>query len=249
MRVVIRCLAMLWLTLASVPFIASAQPQDGSKIIGDVGAANYTTPAITRSNQKNNVLLPYVYADYENWYARVDTFGYKIATMGVGHLEIATRISFEDFQPVNAGIDRRARPKPLGVGTFQETPYGAFFFYAFRDTTSGGMLLDATYAAEFVFADWHFYPQFGVEQRDQKYVGKLYGVDSIEAQRSGLTAYSPKSSTSPNIAMAAEYPFADHLKLTVQLRKRYLDKAIQDSPLVNAKQQTSGFVAVTKTFE
>ena len=249
MKAVIRRIGMFWLFLAGVSIAALAETPDGLKLMGDVGVANYRTPAITRSNQKNNVVLPYVYADYGNWYARVDTFGYKIAPMGAAHLEVATRISFEDFQPTNAGVDRRSRPKPLGIGTFQETPYGAFFLYAFRDTASGGMLLDATYAAEFVFADWHFYPQFGVEQRDQKYVGKLYGVDSIEAQRSGLTAYSPKSSTSPNIAMAAEYPFADHLKLTVQVRKRYLDKAIQDSPLVNAKQQTSGFVAVTKTFE
>jgi MipA family protein len=248
-KAVIRRIGMFWLFVAGVSITAFAETPDGLKLIGDVGVANYRTPAITRSNQKNNMVLPYVYADYGNWYARVDTFGYKIAPIGAGHLEIATRISFEDFQPTNAGVDRRSKPKLLGIGTFQETPYGAFFLYAFRDTTSGGMLLDATYAAEFVFADWHFYPQFGVEQRDQKYVEKLYGVDAIEAQRSGLAAYSPKSSTSPNIAMAAEYPFADHLKLSVQLRKRYLDKAIQDSPLVNAKQQTSGFVAVTKTFE
>jgi len=249
MSAVVRCISVFWLSLAGVSFTVSAQAQDGLKLIGDVGVANYRTPAITRSDQKNNVVLPYVYADYGDWYARVDTFGYKIAPMGAGHLEIATRISFEDYQPANVGIERRARPKPLGVGTLQETPYGAFFLYAFRDTTSGGMLLDATYAAEFTIGNWHFYPQLGLEQRDRKYVGKLYGVDAAEAQRSGLAAYSPKSSTSPNIAMAAEYSFADHLKLTVQLRKRFLDKAIQDSPLVNAKQQTSGFVAVTKTFE
>jgi outer membrane protein len=249
MKAVMRRIGMFWLFLAGVSITASAETQDGLKLIGDVGVANYRTPAITRSDQKNNVVLPYVYADYGHWYARVDTFGYKIAPMSAGHLEFATRISFEDFQPANAGVDRRSRPKPLGIGTFQETTYGAFFLYAFRDAASGGMLLDATYAAEFVFADWHFYPQLGVERRDQKYVGKLYGVDAAEAQRSGLAAYSPKSSTSPNAAIAAEYPFADHLKLTVQVRKRWLDKAIQDSPLVNAKQQISSFVAVTKTFE
>jgi outer membrane protein len=249
MRSVTRYIGIFWLALTGASISVSAETSGEFNLIGDVGVASYRTPAITRSNQKNDAVLPYVYADYGNWYARVDTFGYKMTPIGAGHVEIATRISFEDYQPINAGIDRRSRPKPLGLGTFQETPYGAFFLYAFRDVTSDGTLLDASYAAEFVVGNFHFYPQLGVEQRSQKYVGKLYGVDATEAQRSGLTAYSPKSSTSPNAAIAAEYPFADHLKLTVQVRKRYLDKAIQDSPLVNAKQQTSGFVAVTRTLE
>lgn len=226
-----------------------AQELDKTKLVGDVGMAMYKTPAITRTHENNNVVLPYVYADYGDAYARVDTFGYKIAPLGVGHFEVATRLSFEGYQSDIAGIDRRSRPKPLGVGTFQETPYGAFILYAFRDATSGGRLIDATYAAEFVIGDWHFYPQLGVEQRDQKYVEKLYGVDRVEAQRSGLPIYTSSHSISPNAAIAVEYPLIDQLKFSLQLRRRWLDKAIYESPLVNTKQQTSGFIAISKTFE
>jgi outer membrane protein len=224
--------------------------QSEQRFVGDAGMAVYKTPAITRTTDKGSpVVLPYVYADYGQHYARVDTFGYKLLPVGAGHLELTTRLSFEGYQSEIAGINNRARPKPLGVGTFQETPYGAFIFYAFRDAVSGGSLLDASYAAEFSIGDLHAYPQIGVERRDRKYVNSLYGVGSIEAQRSGLAAYASGNSISPNAAIALEYPFLDSFKLTFQVRKRWLDKSIYESPLVNVKQQTSSFIAISQTFQ
>lgn len=234
-----------WVLLGVSQAFAQASPA----LIGDVGGALYQTPAITKSTAQSNVVLPYVYADYGQLYARVDTFGYKVMPMGAGHLEVVTRLSFEGYTPEISGVNPRSRPKPYGVGTFQETPYGAFIVYAFRDAHSGGRLLDASYAAEFTVGDWHVYPQIGVERRDQKYVDSLYGVSAIEAQHSGLSSYVASASNSPNAAVALEYPMAERLKLTFQLRKRWLDKSMTESPLVNVKQQTSGFIALSRTFQ
>lgn len=226
-----------------------AWAQSENHLIGDVGVAVYKMPAITRASDKgSSVVLPYVYADYGPLSARIDTFGYKLLPLGAGHLELTTRLSFEGYQSEIAGINSRARPKPFGFGTYQETPYGAFFFYGFRDATSGGSFLDASYAAEFAIAGLHIYPQIGVERRDRKYVNGLYGVSAIEAQRSGLAAYTAGNSISPNAAIALEYPVLNTLKLTVQIRKRWLDKNIYESPMVNVKQQASSFIAISKTF-
>jgi MipA family protein len=223
--------------------------QADARLDGDVGLALYRTPPITRTADSSNIVLPYLYADYGALYARVDTFGYKIAPMGMGHLEIAARLSFEGYQPINAALDKRAAPRPIGLGTFQETPYGAFFLYALRDTTSGGNLLDLSYAAELDLGVVHVYPQAGVERRSAKYVQHLYGIDAVEATRSGLTPYSPGSSVTPNAAIAVEYRFEKNLKLTYQVRKRWLDKSISDSPLVDVKTQTTSFLALTRTFD
>jgi outer membrane protein len=235
--------------IGAAAYALSAFAQSTHSLAGEVGLGLYRTPAITKSTSQTNTALPYVYADYGPVYARVDTFGYRLLPMGLGHLEVATRLSFEGYQSDVTGIEQKHRPKPYGLGTFQETPYGAFIFYTFRDATSGGNLFDASYAAEFVVSDWHVYPQLGLERRDRKYVNALYGVSPAEAARSGLATYAAGNSYSPNAAIALEYPLAQRFKLTLQLRKRWLDKAIYDSPLVDVKQQTSGLIAISQTFQ
>jgi outer membrane protein len=222
---------------------------ENHRIIGDIGLASYKTPVITRTKDEGQVVLPYLYADYGELYARVDTFGYKLQPIGYGHFELATRLSFEGFTPDSTGIGQRARPQPFGFGTFQETPYGAFIVYAFHDMTSGGFLFDASYAAELSIGQLHIYPQLGIEHRDRKYVAALYGVSATEAKGSGLSAYAPRASDNPNANIAFEYPLMNHFKLTLLVRKRWLDSSIYDSPLVATKQQTSRIFAITQTFE
>lgn len=217
-------------------------------IKGDVGAAIYRTPAITRSTDQSNAVLPYVYADYGPFYARINTLGYKTMPLGAGHLEVATRITLEGYQSTQAGIGDRSSPLPVGLGTFQETAYGAFFVYDFYDTKSGGNLLDLTYAAMLRVGSVNFYPQIGVERRSAKYVQHLYGVSAAEATVANLTAYSAQASVTPNVGLMAEYAFSPSYSLSYQLRKKWLDKSITDSPLVNTKSQTSSFLALTRTF-
>lgn len=242
------CARWMWGLGCGLIAATHAWAQNDLRLIGDVGVASYITPAITRTNDDSQVVLPYVYADYGALYARVDTFGYKLAPMGAGHFEFATRLSFEGYRSEIAGINQRARPKLFGIGTFQETSYGAFIFYAFHDAASNGSLLDASYAAELALGSFQLYPQIGIERRDHKYVQALYGVNATEAQHSSLAAYTPHRSITPNAALAIEYPLINQLKLTFQVRKRWLDHSIEGSPLVDVKQQTSRFLALTQTF-
>ncbi len=238
---------MVW-TLSLVG-AAATWAQSTPTLNGDVGAAVYRTPAITRTAEPSNAVLPYVYADYGPFYARINTLGYKAMPLGAGHLELAMRISQEGYRPEQAGIAERAQPLPVGVGTFQKTPYGAFFAYGFHDTRSGGLLLDLTYAAKFNVAGVSVYPLLGVEQRSAKYVDHLYGVSAAEANSSGLQAYSCKSSTAPNAGLTLAYPLGTHYSLTYQVRKKWFDKSITDSPLVDSKHQTTSFLAITRQFQ
>lgn len=216
---------------------------------GDVGAAMYRTPALTRTTDSSNTVLPYAYADYGPFYARINTLGYKVTPLGVGYLEFSARATLEGYKSAQAGISDRTSPLPMGIGTFQKTAYGAFFAYNFYDPNSGGNLVDLMYAAKFRVAGIHFYPQIGVERRSAKYVQHLYGVSAAEATASGLAAYSAQSSISPNIGLTAEYPLAANLNLSYQVRKKWLDNAVTQSPLVNAKSQTTSFIALTHHFK
>ena len=66
--------------------IHQAFAQSSPHLMGDVGVAMYKTPALTRATSQMSTALPYIYADYGPIYARVDTFGYRLAPMGLGHL-------------------------------------------------------------------------------------------------------------------------------------------------------------------
>ena len=236
------------LGLALLMNTASIWAQNSNSLQGDVGAAMYRTPAITHTTDSSNTVLPYVYADYGPFYARINTLGYKVTPLGLGHLELSARVSFEGYKSAQGGISDRKSPLPIGVGTFQKTAYGAFFAYNFYDPNSGGNLLDLMYAAKFRAGGVHFYPQIGVERRSAKYVQHLYGVSAAEATASGFAAYSGQSSISPNIGLTAEYPLAINLNLSYQVRKKWLDNAVTQSPLVNAKSQTTSFIALTHHF-
>ncbi len=227
----------------------AAWSQAAPKLEGDIGRAAYRTPPVARTADRSTVVLPYVYADYGAFYGRVDTFGYKATPLGKGHLELAARVSVEGYRPGDAAFGKRATPVPIGLGTFQETPYGAFFAYGFHDATSGGTLLDLSYAAEFSVGPLHVYPLAGIERRSARYVDHLYGVNAAEALRAGVAAYSPGASTTPSAGIALDYPVAERLKLTAQVRRRWLDRSITASPLVDAKAQTSGLVAIARSFD
>lgn len=237
------------LLLAAVLSIAAPSwAQTRPQLQGDVGAAVFRTPAITRSAGRTDVVLPYVYADFGPLFARVDTFGYKVVPMGRGHLELAARVSFEGYRPSNPAFDERSAPLPIGLGTFQETHYGAFFLYGFGDPVSGGTLLDASYAAEFGVGPVRVYPQVGLERRSARYVQHLYGISAAEAARSGAAGYRPGSSLAPSAAIAVDYELTPSLNLTGQVRRRWLDRSITASPLVAARTQTTSLLALTRTF-
>jgi outer membrane protein len=240
----------LLLSLAANAQTATYSSDDKPQLQGDVGIAFYRTPPITRAAGDANVVLPYAFADYGNFFARVDTFGVKLMPLGAGSLELSGRLSFEGYKSVGYnGIQERSRPVPVGLSTFQETPYGAFFLYSFYDVTSGGTLLVALYAAEFKLGAMTIYPQLGLERRSAKYVQHLYGVSALENAVSKLDVYNPGNSLSPNFGVAFAYPLENDYSLTLQVRKEWLDSSITDSPLVNSKSQLSSFLSLTRSFK
>ena len=120
-----------------LPVGVQAQPAAlTDKLVGDVGGAAYISQGLIRSKTTDTSALPYGYFDYGRFFARVDTLGLKVVPVGDGYLELAGRISQGGWRantPALAGLTDRKTPIPLGLGTFQKTPYGAFFLNAFVD--------------------------------------------------------------------------------------------------------------------
>ena len=254
LRALVRLGSAAGLAVCLLPVAAQAQPAAlTDKLVGDVGGAAYITQGLIRSKTTDTSALPYGYFDYGRFFARVDTLGLKVLPVGDGYLEVAGRISQDGWRANTAalaGLTDRKTPVPLGVGTFQKTPYGAFFLNAFVDANqSRGALLEASYALEFKLGGWSFYPQLGLEYTNAKYNRYFYGVSAAESVASGYAAYNPGAATTPVVGLAADIPLGEPWVLSVQLRHRWLDASVRNSPLVNRKSQDTGFVAVSYRFK
>ncbi len=249
-----RALGALGTAILLAPAMASAQLAPlTDHLTGDVGLGVYGTQSVIRSKDANTAVLPYAYADYGRFFARVDTLGVKTVKLGNGYLELAGRVSQEGWQADTSalrGLSDRKTPIPLGLGTFQETPYGGIFLNAFVDANkSHGLLLEVIYAAKFGLGRWSFYPQLGLEYRNAKYSNYFYGVTPAESAASGYAAYNAGAASTPMVGLAVDVPLSEPWVLSMQLRRKWLDSAVYNSPLVSRKTQDSGFVALSYRFK
>lgn len=212
-------------------------------ISGDIGGAIYQTSGLYKNTAANTSVLPYLYAEDEHVFSRVDTFGVKLFPIGSGSLEIVARYSLEGYYPSHQSmplnITQRTNPQPLGVSTFQTYEWGALFFYAFKDLVSKGNAEEITYAAEFKLEPFTIYPQFGLERRSKSYITHLYGVSNTESLSSGLPAYAPTASVNGTLGLAAEMSLGKNLVAIYQYKMRRLDSSITNSPLVGAHHNQS----------
>ena len=231
-----------------------AQPTPISyRLTGDVGAAAYGTQSLVRGKNNEATVLPYFFADYGRFFARVDTFGVKTLPIGNGYLELVGRVSQEGWRANIAplgGLTDRKRPLPIGIGTFQQTSYGAFIANAFVDAgSSGGSLLEATYAAEVKLGRLSLYPQLGVERRSAKYANDLYGVTPTESAASGYAAYNAGASTIAVLGLAADYSLTENWIVNMQLRRKWRESAVTNSPLVVRKTNDTAYMGLSYRFK
>jgi outer membrane protein len=223
------------------------------RIEGDVGGAGYYTRSIVRGVSERASVLPYGYFDYGRMFARIDTLGVKTIKMGYGYLELAGRVSLDGFKADSAnlrGLTDRENSIPIGIGTFQITPIGAFFVNAFYDVNkSRGGLFEAIYAAELATPRVTFYPQIGAEYLSKQYAGYYYGVSAHEAAASQYSFYQPNGAFNPFLAALIDTKITDEVHLNFYFRHKWMASSIQGSPIVGRKGMDTTVVALTYRFK
>jgi outer membrane protein len=236
----------LWALLA-MGTATQAQTAFPDHFVGEAGGMLVGAQPMVQGTSGTVTALPYVYGDWGRFYARVDTLGVKTLPMGGGHLELATRVSTEGFKAHKtdfATAGDRSAPVPVGLGTFQRTAVGGVFAYVFHDTTSGGQLLELTWAGRMALGRATLHPQLGLERRSAAYVQHLYGVSAAQSS-SGLPTYQAGASTVPVLSLHASVPLQGPWALQLQTRYRAWDSAVRNSPLVDRVGQLSGYAALT----
>lgn len=236
----------------------SAQGSSGAdefplKVDGDLGIGAYYTHSIVRGKSEPASILPYADFDYGRMFARIDTFGIKTAKMGYGYLEIAGQVELDGFKANTSslrGLTDRKDSLPLGIGTLQETPVGAFYVNVFHDFgKSKGALVDITYVVSLTHEKVTIYPQIGAEYLSRQYVRYYYGISTQEAVASHYGYYQPGGAFNPYVAALIEARISDDWNLNFLLRHRWLGNSISDSPIVGRKGEDNVFASVSYSFK
>lgn len=231
--------------------VAQAQSAFPDHFVGDAGGMLVASQPVVQGARGTVTAMPYVYGDYGRFYARVDTFGVKALPMGEGHLELAARVSTEGFKAHKTDFSTagdRSAPVPVGLGTFQRTAMGGVFAYVFHDATSGGQLLELTWAGKLALGQATLYPQLGLEHRSAAYVQHLYGVTAAQSS-AGLPVYQAGASTVPVLSLHATVPLQGPWALQLLGRYRAWDSAVRNSPLVDRSGQATAYAALTYTWK
>ena len=225
--------AVVAASLASACTAAFAD--EASHYVGDLGVGVERTQPSAPGARARTWALPYAYGDWGRLFVREDTFGAKLVPVGWGALELVGRVSTEGTDADGPGLAHRTNPRPVGLGTFQETPWGGVFADAFVDTVSGGSLLEASYAAELPLGPVTVYPQAGVTRRSARYEAHLYDVHA--------------ASTTPVLQLSSELPFADHWVVTAHAQWEPFSRAEREGARVDAHARASALVAVAWRFK
>lgn len=223
------------LALAALLTAASARADDTPHYVGDLGMGIESTRACAPGASARTRVLPYAYGDLGRLFVREDTFGVKTMPIGWGALEVVARVSTEASDGDGPGLAHRTNPRPVGLGTFQETPWGGVFVDAFVDTVSGGSLLEASYAAEVPAGPLTLYPQLGVTRRSRRYDAHLYDVDA--------------ASTTPVLQLSGELRIAPTWVLLGHAQVEPFGDALRASPRVATRDRMSALVALSWRFE
>ncbi len=243
-----------WLSITLLVGVAQAKAEEFTqRVDGDIGFGGYYTHSIIRGKSDELSVLPYLDFDYGRMFSRVDTLGIKTLKLGYGYLELVGRISQDGFNtntPSLQGLRKRDTSIPVGIGTLQVTPLGAFMINAFHDVhQSQGDWLEIIYGGEFNLPRVTFYPLVGAEYQSRKYVRYYYGISTQEAASSQYAAYQPAGAFNGLIGLIADIRLADEYHLNFNARRKWLGNATHLSPIVSQRCMDTGYLSLSYRFK
>lgn len=256
MKSIFRITALLIAAAVCIPAYAMDDIPDTlpDRIVGDIGAAVYTSNLHIGTEGTQSLALPYAFFDYQRFFARIDEVGIKTFKMGYGYFEVIGKINLDTYKvksSINGSTINRSDPIPLGLGTFQETPIGGFFVNAYHDFgKSKGALYEFLYFAEIeTYKKVIVYPQIGVERQSSQYANYYYGISSGESTATGYAAYSAPATSNLLAGLMVEIPVVDNWYINVYGKRKWMGGGINNSPAMNRSFQDNIFMALAYRFK
>jgi outer membrane protein len=223
-------------------------------IVGDIGAAIYTSNLHIGTEGAQTLVLPYAYFDYERFFARIDEVGIKTFKIGYGYLEVVGKINLDSYKiksPYNGNSINKSDPVPLGIGTLQETPLGSIFLNAYHDFgKSNGALYELLYFGEIeTVKNIIVYPEVGIERQSSQYANYYYGLSQGDAQLTGYSSYTAPATNNMLAGMMIEIPVMENWYINVYAKRKWMGSGINNSPVMSKPFQDNIFAALAYRFK
>ncbi len=223
-------------------------------LVGDLGVAVYSSNMSIGTTGTQTYPLPYAFFDYGRFFARIDTFGFKTIKMGYGYLEVAGQVNLDNYNrkyTIMGATFSKLDPIPVGLGSFQETPIGGFFIYAFEDINrSQGQIYQLSYFAEFeTLAHIKLYPLLGAEYLTQSYANYYYGVSPKASQTLGYSQYTVPGTMNYVAGLMVEVPIVDDWYFNVFGKRKFMGSGISNSPIMANSYQDSLIASLVYRFK
>jgi MipA family protein len=247
--------------LSSMPVVYAANSIDSDipngisdRIVGDIGAAVYSTNLNIGSYGTQSMVLPYGFFDYKRFAMRIDQLAFKTLPIGFGFLEIVGKVDPDSYKvksTINAQTINKGYQVPIGLGTFQDTPIGAFFLNAYHDFgQSKGNLLEINYFGEIeLVSKVVLYPQVGIEHQSGSFADYYYGITSGQSQITGYQTYTASSSNNPLAGFLLEIPVAEDWYVNLYGKRKWLGSGVNNSPVLTRSFQDTIFMALAYRFK
>ncbi len=247
---------LLLFSAFAIPSIAMEDAPAGlpDRIVGDIGAAVYTSNLHIGTQGTQSFILPYVFFDYKRFFARIDEFGIKTVKVGYGYLEVIGKVNLDTYKvksSINGNSINRSDPIPLGIGTFQETPIGGFFLNAYHDFgKSKGALYEFSYFSEIeTYKKIVVYPQIGIERQSNQYANYYYGINPGESTLTGYNSYNAPATNNLLAGIMIEIPVIDNWYVNIYGKRKWMGNGINNSPVMNRPFQDNIFMALAYRFK
>lgn len=238
-------LMLAWAGFAPLPARSdeASKGADPEAFSGDVGLGVLHTASGIQGVQAQTSVVPYLNFEKGRLFGRIDTFGVKTLALGAGHLELLGQVRSDGYQ--GGGWSLRKDPVPLGLGTLQITPVGAFGLNVLHDFgASGGTLLQARYLAELPLGRLTLYPELGLERQSAAYARYHLGTTAADAAAAGR-AYQPGAALNPYVGGLIELPVSGPWVLNLYLRRVFVDRTLANSPLAGHSHRDTALLALT----
>jgi hypothetical protein len=236
-------------TILAVPWLLHAGWASAAEngLEGDIGVGVTRMQAQVRGVRSKTNATPYLNFEHGPVFVRIDTLGVKSLQLGQhGHLEFVVQYRGDGYKSTE--LQPRQDSVPLGLGTLQITPAGAFEIHVLRDVgKSGGTLVQARYLAEFALGPITVYPELGAEYQSRAYTDYYYGTTDADAATLGQ-AYRAGSALNPFIGAMVETRIAGQWYANAYVRRTVVDDSIARSPLVLRRNQNTLLLALAYRF-
>jgi len=258
-KLTVSLLLICFLSSTSVVYAANSIDSDipngiPDRIMGDIGAAVYSTNLNIASYGAQSTALPYGFFDYKRFAMRIDQLAFKTLPVGYGFIEIVGKVDPDSYKvksTINAQTINKGNQVPIGLGTFQDTPIGAFFLNAYHDFgQSKGNLLELNYFGEIeLISKVTLYPQVGMERQSGSFANYYYGVTPEQAQATGYRAYTASSSNNPLAGFLLEIPVVEDWYVNLYVKRKWLGSGVNNSPVLTRSFQDTMFMALAYRFK